>query len=229
MSLISKVLRAFPVFNGYAPAQGPKAINIPLDFTNTARIEFDTVQEEQNGEIQYIQTVYVDNASNPNALTLQFDQTMQRIVVPAYAQGPWPVICGSNFRCVATTTEGVVCSAILLNVPMPLAQYGPVTVNANVTANATPVQANITATSNAMTGGDDAVLAANVARKRVTIQAAANNAGPIAIVFGGGAPVLGTDIGLGPGERWDSGTGPVDARALHAIGTAGDVLNIWES
>lgn len=223
----------FPIFNGYAPLKtGPKAIPITLDFTTLAERDFDLIDATARGVIDFVQSIWVDNSDNDNSLTLTFSQTAQRLVVPANAQGIWPVIAPQGLRCVATTTPGVgvICQIILMNVPMPMTQFGPVTVQTlNVTASATPVQSNITTTSYTLPSGlSTQALAANGNRKRIVLQAAGNNAGPLTVQFGGGA-TLGAGLTLGPGERWDSGTGPVDARLVQVIGTANDVINIWES
>jgi len=222
----------FPIFNGQYPLSGgPKGVPIVLDFGTVARREFDLIDATARGAIDFVQAIWIDNGDNLNALTLTFGQTGQRLVIPATAQGIWPVIAPQGLRCVATTTiqANLLVRTILLNVPMPMTQYGPVAFSGAVTASATPVQSNITATTFPLPDGlTNQALAANALRKRVVLQAAGNNAQRLTITFGAAA-VLNQSLTLGPGERWDSGTGPVDGRALNVIGTAADVLNIWES
>jgi len=219
----------FPVANGFAPVELSKAISAVFDFTNTSYYDVDFTQIQQSGAVAFIQSIYVDNTGNANALTFVFDITNQRVVVPAGAQGIWPVIAPVSAKCrVSTTQAAVTCKAQFLNVPMPLTQWGPVTVNVqNVNASFTPVQKNATSTQVAMTGASVPLLAANAARTRVIIQNHPNNANPIAINFNAAA-VLATGFILMPGEKYDSATGPVDARAINAIGTNLDLVNILE-
>src|SRR6185437_8483945 len=97
----------FPVFNGYAPASGgAKAMPISLDFTVNGEIDFDLITETQRGIIDFVQSAWIDNSNNPNPLSLIYSQTGQAIVIPAKAQGIWPVIAPSGLRCTATTTPG---------------------------------------------------------------------------------------------------------------------------
>src|SRR5215471_10432281 len=84
--------QGFPVSNGYAPAGGPRALPITFDFSVTSPQSTDLVQEIEANVINMIQSVYVDNSLNANAFTIVFDQTNQRLTVPAGATGIWPVI-----------------------------------------------------------------------------------------------------------------------------------------
>jgi hypothetical protein len=223
---------SFPVFNGYGPAQGAQCVPISLDFSVNNQIDFDIVSEVNSGIIDFAQSIWVDNSLNAAAVTFQFSQTGQKLVVPAYAQGIWPVIAPAALRCVATTTPAanLTVPIILLNVPMPMTQYGPVSVGVlNVTADATPIQADVTVTSVSLSGISEVAIAANAARKRLIIQAHPNNAGPIAFNWGAGAAVLASCPNLLAGQSFDTGVGPVSTQALNIIGTALDVLTIQES
>lgn len=127
---------AFPTFNGFAPKQGPRALPIAFDFTVESTMEFDLLIENTTGQIEYVQSVFVDNGNNPNPLVIYFPATQQRLIIPATAQGMWPVITIDQVRGVISTVVDPLATGniILLNVPMPLTQWGPQTVNANITA-----------------------------------------------------------------------------------------------
>lgn len=198
MSGSNQIKTAFPVFNGYAPMQGPKALPVTLDFTATQIITFDLLLEETQGVIQYVQSIWVDNADNASPLTLTFAQTNQRIVVPANAQGAWPVIAPDQTQVKAQSVGGVICSVILLNVPLAPEQYGPVTVNANV--NPAPYQAAVANSFNAIvTSGGTAVFAANAARRALSLVSDSSNIDPIRITVAG-VPFM----TLLPGQDWSS-------------------------
>jgi hypothetical protein len=207
---------AFPIGNGFAPAKGPKALPIVLDFTAVALHEFDLVKEELADITDFVQTVYVDNHDNPNELTLRFSVTNQRLVIPAGATGIWPVLAPQNLRVTAETEidEDAIISLTFLNVPMPLTQWGPITVNVDtVTATFTPTPCEFADHSGDITAGgtSQTLFAANGDAVRRVVQNPPANAEPIYINFGGAAAQIGVDsVGLLPGETFDTGTGPID-------------------
>lgn len=225
--------QAFPVSNGYAPQGGPRGMPIALDFTNQASYAIDLVQEIEQNTLNMLQSIYVDNSANANALTIIFDQTNQRLVIPATAQGIWPVITPKDApRFIASTTQAaVVVNLILLNVPMPLTQYGPIAVTiTNVNATFTPTVSNATDRGAVATGADQILMAANAARKRVVIENPSTTATSLFINFGAAAtlnpgPGAPNSIEILPGGYYDSGFGPVDGQALHAINaTVGSLI-----
>jgi hypothetical protein len=56
-------------------------------------MEFDISQHIQQGGMQSIQTVYIDNGPNNCALTLEVMSTKQRVTCPPNSQGWFPLIC----------------------------------------------------------------------------------------------------------------------------------------
>jgi len=217
--------QGFPVSNGYAPAGGPRALPITLDFTAVASISTDLVQEIEAGVINMVQSIYVDNSANPNALTIIFDQTQQKLVVPANAQGIFPVITPKDApRFVASTNAGAVVGVILLNVPMPLTQTGPVTLQV---ANINPIVTNMTDRSGniAVGGASQQLAAANAVRRRILVENPSTAAESLFINFGAAASVNGAatpdSIEITPGGYFDSGNGPVDGRVINVVAATG--------
>lgn len=223
-----------PVGNGYAPRiseGGPRSVFLDLNFTVDSEIDIDFTVIQQAGALSFLQSVFIDNSANLNPLTIVFDQVNQRIVVPAQCSGVFPVIAPISTKATVTTTPAANLRVgfLGLNMPMPLTQWGPITVNvANVNASALPVIKNFTATTFTLTGGDDVILPANAARSKLRYQGNPNNAAGFAINYGAAA-VLATNINFAPGQIYDSGTGPVSGQAIHAKGTNGDVINIEEA
>lgn len=125
MPAVSQVKAAFQCFNGYAPANGPKSIALLTDFTTDTFIDFDLTLELAMQDIEFIQSMFVDNVGNAQALTFAFQISQQRIVVPAQKQGTFPIIAPSplKFRVSTTNGVGIAPSIILLNVPMPIATW----------------------------------------------------------------------------------------------------------
>lgn len=179
MSGESLQTQRFPVYNGYAPVEGgPAAIPITLDFTVNGSVSFDVIDAVQRGIVDYIQSMWVDNSGNLNALTFLCSQTGQKIIVPANAQGIWPIIAPAGLRITATTTPagGLKPLVILLNVPMPMTQYGPVSLTVT---NVNPAQGTMTDRSGslAVAGTSQLLAAANGARKLLMIENPATAAG----------------------------------------------------
>ncbi len=226
---------AFKVANMMLPGGGlgdSKCITTTLDFTVNSSIHFDLELEQTQSQIDFVQTLYADNSLNLNALQFVFPGG-QIVKVPAGAQGYYPITPAfGKFECTVSTTVAALLSAVqiqLLNVPIPAMQWGPITVNAVVTASMTPVQKNSTETTyTAADAADHIALAANAARTRVVFQAHPNNNGPVAYSYDAAATLAGS-INLFPGQQFDSGTGPVDARAIHIIAAnAGNVVIFQE-
>lgn len=154
---------AFGVFNGLAPEELPKGLPYTYDFSTDTAVSFDLQLENTNGIIQMVQSVYVDNSDNNAALTLRFTITGQRLVVPANSQGIWPVIAPLQTQITASTTPAADLRVhiILLNVPMPYTQWGPITVNTGAITAQT--EATATAAAPAYIEGTDNMLSMDLA------------------------------------------------------------------
>jgi len=223
--------QGFPVSNGYAPAGGPRALPIAFDFSTTSPQATDLVQEIEANIINMVQSIYVDNSNNANTLTITFDQTNQKIVVPATAQGIWPVITPKDaprFVLATTPAGGLIVNIILLNVPMPLTAWGPVNVSTtinNPTYTQTPfVGTTVDHGGNVVTTGVSQLLAgANAVRKRITIEAQSNNVNSLWVAFASAASNNGLNcFEIMPGGYFDSGNGPVSSEVVNITGTIGD-------
>jgi len=213
--------QAFGVSNGYAPAQGPKALPIEVDFTGSASQTFNLLQEETQGQIQNIQSVFVDNSDNANPLTILFAITQQRIVVPAGAQGIWPVICAEQVQFTVSTNagDGLQVMLILLNVPMPLTQWGPISATVNVTT----ASGNFTNRSGNIAVGGTAqdAMAANPVRKRFIITNPSTEIESLFIGFGQNATLDNNSLEIMPGGSFDSNFGPVELARISVNAATG--------
>lgn len=225
--MANTIKQAFPVFNGYAPKQGPKALPVTLDFSEKAEQAFDLVLENTEGVIDYIQSIYVDNSDNPNTVEFIFGVTNQRLVVPAGAQGNWPVIAPSQTRIFTRSTVDPKArvNVLLMNVPMPYTQWGPQTVNVNPTISIEPYQGNPgNSFASNVPDAVTLVLAANANRKAVFLEASPNNVSGIEITIAG--KMLTT---LLPGAKWNSDfvvpMGDINAKSAIA-GSTGELVAI---
>lgn len=199
----SVIKTAFPTFNGYAPKEGVKALPIFFDFRTVAVLEFDLLLENTQGSIQMVQSVWVDNADNPNSIEILFGVTNQRVVVPANVQAMCPVITVDQTRVKITGTinPDAVGQIILMNVPMPYTQVGAVTVNVpaiNVAA-ITPVTATDHSGTITAGGTSQSAIPANTSRLGFTVQNPTNEIEPLYINFTSAAGA-GNSIEILPGQ-----------------------------
>lgn len=120
----------FPHWWGYAPAErtGARAMPINIDFdANNVTYTADLFKENTDGAMPFVQSVWVDNADNPDPLFILTRGINQRIIVPAFSQACRPVFAQDQVKLVLTTGPnliGVLTSKrvqiILLNVPVPI-------------------------------------------------------------------------------------------------------------
>lgn len=202
---------AYKTAGNYTPKQGNRALAIQYNFAVQALFADDLTAEMQQGEIDIVQSVYVDNSKNPNPLTIQFLYGPQQpLVVPGLAQGVYPVIVAGIVRyTISTTIGGVIVTLVWQNIQQTYTQWGPINLNV---ANVNPAQGTFTDRSGNITvGGTSQILAAaNAARKLIQIENPATALGQniaaaesLFINFTAGAGVNnGTSFELTPGGYW---------------------------
>ena len=108
-----------PVSNIVIPREGPRALEVTLNFANTASILIEGLLATTTGQISYIQGLYIDNGDNPEPLTVIAKTTNQRIIAPAYSQGYWPILFAAVPDCSISTTQADITVYIhFYNVPI---------------------------------------------------------------------------------------------------------------
>ncbi len=116
------MLTAFKVANGLAPRNGPLAMMVPLIFSaaNGGIITFDLYKEQSQDEIEFIQSIWVENHANPNPIEIQVLGTNQILKVPANTQGIYPLIAPSPVSLICrTATYPLTMKLLLMNMPQP--------------------------------------------------------------------------------------------------------------
>ncbi len=113
------------ISNVIVPKGGPKAVPAILDFNNTAKIELDGQQVIDAGQIEYLQGVFIDNADNPTAFTLEISGLNQRIVCPPNKQGYFAIMAVNPPKMTAKTTQAAnrVINVFFYNVPIQSAVW----------------------------------------------------------------------------------------------------------
>ena len=110
------------------PLAGSMAIAQRLDFTASGRLNIDLSNEVIDGKLDFIQTIYIDNADNTAALDILFTggPRPQRIRAQPYSQGFYAVTWPKGMaRLTATTAQGIFVDVIYYNCPMPYVVWGP--------------------------------------------------------------------------------------------------------
>lgn len=115
------MLTSVKINSGYAPRQGPQGLRWEFYVSPIAPVIKDFYQEMSEMQIEFIQSVWVENHNNPNPLYLTFQGLGQVLKVPANTQGLYPVLAAAPFNVMATvlTGESVGVACIFMNMPMP--------------------------------------------------------------------------------------------------------------
>jgi len=235
-----------PVSNVVIPREGPRALEVTLNFTNTDEIAIEGLLAVTTGQISYIQGLYVDNGNNPEALQIFVRTTQQRLIIPAYGQGYWPILFAAVPDCVVSTDQANVYVYLhFYNVPIAPSFWlvndaAPVTSGGATAANQALELVELDAIKDLLTpgawtnrsianlsGASETLMAANSARRHLIIQnIAANNMG---VNLAGGTAAIGTagTITITPGGGLELFNTPPTG-AITIIGTANDDVTAFE-
>jgi len=108
----------FSVANMIVPAEGPKVVPIKLDFNGISEIEIDGNQIVTQGQLAYIQTVYIDNSENDEPISIVSDLTDQVITCPAGCQGNFNVFMPNNPKFIVRTDGTLIVTIFFCNFPL---------------------------------------------------------------------------------------------------------------
>ena len=104
---------------GTVPCNGPRAVPFKANFNLASQYDFNFTAAQQGGQIDSVQTVYVDNSANTAALTLTIDGTQQSIVIPPNSCAYLPIVAPLATVIHATTTGLVTVYLAFLNFYIP--------------------------------------------------------------------------------------------------------------
>lgn len=110
--------QTFGIANVVVPAGGPKVVPVNVDFTGVAQVLLDGSALVQQGKIEYLQGVFIDNSTNINNLSLTMSTTGQVIICPKKSQGYFSIMVPDPPQIVANTPVGVVIPMFFYNVPI---------------------------------------------------------------------------------------------------------------
>lgn len=224
------------------PAGGtPKVIPLLVDLTVSQNVLIDLTQQQQGGHIGPIQTIYIDNTGNGQAITVNPLVSNAAITIPAGDGAILPFFLpGTAPKFTVASTGGTVVPVYVLDVPLPACVWGASfggasfqTVNGHVSMNVvdTALQAlisNIGGAGNALDvnvlssvgaggGGTESVLILN---------AQSTGAGGNSPAAGAGKKWNVTAIDIGVSNDASNGVGQT---ALVEVADAGSPFNVWAS
>lgn len=220
----------FPVNNGLLPTSGvPRALPVDLNFSGSAVLALNLFAELAGNQIDYIQSIYVDNRSNAEALTITETAIGQTISCPANSQGIFPLFMVGVNLVAAKTTIGGTAKIILVSVPLTSSVWSASSSGGGGTLPAQLAGSAWASTSASVGLASASILAANPARKRVLFQSGTANTGEISIRFGGAASAS-LGVTLFPGGTYTTPGGQTeDPSQVFAISTvAAQTLTVWE-
>jgi hypothetical protein len=195
----------FAAANVIIPVEGPKVAMATLDFTGTdGTYSVDASQIIQQGKISYIQTLWVDNADNPTALTIVMAITGQRVIVPANTQQYVNVLAPNMpvFNC--STTAGAFKVVIgFINVPIQPDQWLGASIGGSSTVSV--IGPTIVDYSLTLDGTSQTVLTADQGASYFAIQNPTGNADITVNLSGGDALTSGIVIPGGGSLTLESG------------------------
>jgi hypothetical protein len=107
------------------PKQGNRELTVNLNFTASGTVFDDLGPEMQASQIDFIQSVYIDNSQNNAPLTLTFLDTNINITAQPLTQGLYPVFAQGLVRYKAVTSPGIVIPICFSNTPKDHFVWGP--------------------------------------------------------------------------------------------------------
>jgi hypothetical protein len=124
------MLSSFQSDNMALPLRGTQVLPVTLDFTAAGTIYEDFSWAKQNAIIDFVQSVYIDNADNPTTLDLIISggSIPQRIRAQPFTQGYYAVTIpiGDAFRMKCITSGGQTINVMFYSCAMPYVTWGPV-------------------------------------------------------------------------------------------------------
>lgn len=123
LPLNQQLLQISQIQNMYVPSEGPKAIPVNLDYTGGSASPLVYTLDLQNfqslGNLQMVQTLYVDCSASSNDLTMTMSSG-QVIVAKAGTQGYYAVLCPNPVKIAfSSATSSVVIPVFLINTALP--------------------------------------------------------------------------------------------------------------
>lgn len=214
----------FAVYNTFAPEQTPFVLPIMLSLTANTAKEFDVFLEEATGQLGFVQSVFVDNSLNTAELRFIVGGAQQVLVIPAYAQGTFPMYAPNQTRLRAICANSIDIPIQLCNFPQPYLIWNDTqALLASILAalgggagSTTYVDFSSTVT---LGGTSQVAIAANAARKRLLIVNPSTNTNleSIFVNFGAAAQLGVNSREVVPGSSFELSGSNVTTQSINII------------
>ena len=96
-----------------------KSVDYIAQLASASLDTFDLTNLEMTGQIDNIQSMFVDNSANSASVSATFSLSNQKVVIPPYSQGWIPIIAPKPAKVAFASTGGVNVPFFFVNVPMP--------------------------------------------------------------------------------------------------------------
>jgi hypothetical protein len=120
-----------PVDTGKTPPRGAKAVPVNFDFSTGAIFDVDLTQLKNLGQIEIIQSIFIDNSQNNQAITVTVANTTQSIAVGPTSQGVYPILVTDKAKFTVSSAGNGKAQIQLINAALPPAQWASSAVQFN--------------------------------------------------------------------------------------------------
>lgn len=111
------------IHNQQQSANGPTAVPVKFDFSLQSIYQIDMSILNNFQTIDFVQTIYIDNADNAFPCIVYNPTSQQRIIAPPYTQGWYPFICPNPGRFTVSASGANITYMELVNFPVAPATW----------------------------------------------------------------------------------------------------------
>lgn len=105
--------------NSAIPSQGPRGIPMTFDWTVSQSYSCDMSYVTTQKQLEYVQTIFVDNSTNAFAITVKEAMLPQTLTVPPYSQAYLPILSGIQPKLTIASAGATGSTKIVfLNIPV---------------------------------------------------------------------------------------------------------------
>lgn len=215
---------AWATYNGYVPKMGPKAIGVSFVLVANVSQDIDLAKEELVKQLDFVQTLFIDNSQGTGTITINSKVHNQRLAVPPSSLAYLPVLSADQSQFTITSTSNATVPVSFINVPMPAIVWN--TVTPTLAVGVIPKSATQAKVTIAVGATYQQALAQNLARVGATLQN--NSAAVMYLFFGAASPGvdLTTGFQLQPGQTMAANVGGLVCITdkIWVAGTLGGVM-----
>lgn len=221
----------FEISANQIPTQGSKALPLPFNFSASDRQEGDLLQEIENGFIDFVQAVYIDNSANDAAFMLTFPGMGKMgfpLIAPPNSQGFYSVTVPVGITSYIAETDQADIDVLVILYNCCMAPNVWFVTGGGGGSNG--VQTGTTTDVSGTAGVASAPLfAANADAIRRIVQNPPNSTNSIWVQSGAAATADFHSQEIQPGQQFDTATGPIDPGAMFVISDAAGIDYLaWE-